>query len=291
MQKIRPSSCRLKFYLYNIGTGTIGKLNLPCIFSVVSFCQFVNCRGSPWPPPRSHKTPGSHNWWRAARAIRPGRQVCDDSSPARYTSRLSRSVAASAHANPGPLLPSQTNDKLRSLPGLTLSLYIIYISMLFACRLSSRKKHRFLKINLWCYLVILLLLLKPTAHAQVGNAKLFINCFRNPSSTCAMENGKTQLREATNVGQHPWSHSAFRCQTQCREGRLTVEPEPSGRPSNLRRSTSWYFKLQCPIKDWGRISVGLSEHLHEPEIVSRLNQPGVCLNSQVMTMDIGIETA
>ena len=53
------------------------------------------------------------------------------------------------------------------------------------------------------------------------------------------------------------------------------------------------FTLQCddPIKDWGRISVGLSEHLCSPEIVSRLNQPGVCLNSQVMTMDIGSETA
>ena len=46
-----------------------------------------------------------------------------------------------------------------------------------------------------------------------------------------------------------------------------------------------------PIEDWGRISVGLSEHLYAPEIVSRLNQPGVCLNSQVMTMDIGSEAA
>ena len=45
-----------------------------------------------------------------------------------------------------------------------------------------------------------------------------------------------------------------------------------------------------PIKDWGRISVGLSEHLYDPEIVSRLNQPGVWLNSQVMTIDIGSET-
>ena len=46
-----------------------------------------------------------------------------------------------------------------------------------------------------------------------------------------------------------------------------------------------------PITDWGRISVGLSEHLYAPEIVSRLIQPGVCINSQVMTMDIVSEAA
>ena len=33
-----------------------------------------------------------------------------------------------------------------------------------------------------------LLLLKPAAQAQVGNTKLFINCFRNPTRTCAAEN-------------------------------------------------------------------------------------------------------
>ena len=48
--------------------------------------------------------------------------------------------------------------------------------------------------------------------------------------------------------------------------------------------------IHNPIKDWGRISGGLSEHLYAPEIVSRLNQPEVCLNSQV-TMDIGSEAA
>ena len=52
-----------------------------------------------------------------------------------------------------------------------------------------------------------------------------------------------------------------------------------------------YSVNTIPIKDWGRISVGLSEHLCAPEIVSRLNQPGVCLNSQVMTMDIDSEAA
>ena len=50
------------------------------------------------------------------------------------------------------------------------------------------------------------------------------------------------------------------------------------------------YELRFPIEDWGRISIGLSENLYAPEIVSQLNQPGVCLNSQVMTMDIGSET-
>ena len=38
------------------------------------------------------------------------------------------------------------------------------------------------------------------------------------------------------------------------------------------RRVTWLTPL--PIKDWGRISVGLSEHLYAPEIVSWLNQPG-----------------
>ena len=36
--------------------------------------------------------------------------------------------------------------------------------------------------------LLLLLLLKPAAHAQVGKTKLFVNCFRNPTSTCATKN-------------------------------------------------------------------------------------------------------
>ena len=37
---------------------------------------------------------------------------------------------------------------------------------------------------------ILVLLLKPVVGAKVGKTKLFINCFRNPTSTCATENCK-----------------------------------------------------------------------------------------------------
>ena len=62
----------------------------------------------------------------------------------------------------------------------------------------------------------------------------------------------------------------------------------------LRGYCQGLLKLQAclilKIEDRSR-SVGQSEHLYAPEIVSRLNQPGVCLNSQVMTMDIGSEAA
>ena len=38
------------------------------------------------------------------------------------------------------------------------------------------------------FYLLLLLLVKPAAQAKVGKTKLFINCFRNPTSTCATEN-------------------------------------------------------------------------------------------------------
>ena len=41
----------------------------------------------------------------------------------------------------------------------------------------------------------LLLILKPAAQAQVGKTKLFINCFRNPTSTCV-----TKKRRKDNSG-------------------------------------------------------------------------------------------
>ena len=45
---------------------------------------------------------------------------------------------------------------------------------------------------------LLLLVVKPAAQTKVGKTKLHINCFRNPTSTCARENWKTELGEATN---------------------------------------------------------------------------------------------
>ena len=68
-------------------------------------------------------------------------------------------------------------------------------------------------------------------------------------------------------------------------------PTKVSRVRNMDKPWFDQYRHAFLIKDWGLISVGLSEHLYAPEIASRLNQPGVCLNSQVMTMDIGSETA
>ena len=47
-------------------------------------------------------------------------------------------------------------------------------------------------------MVYLLLLLKPTPQAHEGKTKLFINCFRNPTITCATENWRNH-----NSGKQP----------------------------------------------------------------------------------------
>ena len=83
----------------------------------------------------------------------------------------------------------------------------------------------------------LLLLLKPAAEAQVGKTKLFINCLRNPTSTCATEILRNKLREATNDLLLPSTHRRFRCQIQCKEGHSTHE--------SRGRIIKTLVKLQC----------------------------------------------
>ena len=46
---------------------------------------------------------------------------------------------------------------------------------------------------------------------------------------------KTQLGEATDGWPYPWTHPAFRCQTQCREGHSTFEPGPAGNTLQIGR--------------------------------------------------------
>ena len=65
---------------------------------------------------------------------------------------------------------------------------------------------------------LLSLLLKTAAQVQVGKTKLFINCFRNPTSTCATENWRKN---------YSWKQPTVDCMLehiqrsgikQCREG-------------------------------------------------------------------------
>ena len=84
----------------------------------------------------------------------------------------------------------------------------------------------------WC--VYQLLLLKPEAQAQVGKPKLFINCFRNPTSTCDTESWRKHNSGAPNGWLYPSIHPAFRCQTQC-AGKVLPH-------SNLgRQETPWKY--------------------------------------------------
>ena len=78
----------------------------------------------------------------------------------------------------------------------------------------------------------------------MGKTKLFINCFRNPTSTCATKNWRKH-----NSGKqlHPWNHPAFRCQTQYGECDSTFEPEPAGKTKQI--GTFNTFILQTPMEE------------------------------------------
>ena len=67
--------------------------------------------------------------------------------------------------------------------------------IIFMICMESQKEKAIYKFQYICaphgagnILLLLLLLFKPAAQAQVRKIKSFINCFRYPTSTCAMEN-------------------------------------------------------------------------------------------------------
>ena len=90
-----------------------------------------------------------------------------------------------------------------------------------------------------------LLLLKPAAQAQVGKIKLFINCFRNPTSTCETKNWRKH-----NSGKQPTVDCTLELiqlsGVKHRVGKVILHSNlgRQERPSKLGRSTPWYFKLQ-----------------------------------------------
>ena len=86
-------------------------------------------------------------------------------------------------------------------------------------------------------ILLLLLLLKPAAQAQVGKTKLFINCFRNPTSTCTTENWKKTIQGRNQWSAAPLNLSTFWYQTQCREGYSTQE---SGQAGNTLQIGTFY---------------------------------------------------
>ena len=93
--------------------------------------------------------------------------------------------------------------------------------------------------------IIIILLLKPPAQAQVWKTKLFINCFRNHTSTCATENWRKH-----NSGEQPTVDCPLepiqRSGVKNSVGKVISQSNLSRqeRPSKLGRSTPSYFKLQ-----------------------------------------------
>ena len=83
-------------------------------------------------------------------------------------------------------------------------------------------------------LLLLLLLLKPAAHAQVGKTQLFINCFRNLQKT---EENTTQRSNQRLTA--PWNLSSVPVSNVHSVGEVIPESNMrrKERPSKLERST------------------------------------------------------
>ena len=85
------------------------------------------------------------------------------------------------------------------------------------------------KLDRIIIIVTIIIIFKISHTGPSGKNNLFINYFRNPKKH--LRHGKlktTQLREVTNGWLHPWTHPAFRCQTQCWKGHSAFEPGPAG---------------------------------------------------------------
>ena len=141
---------------------------------------------------------------------------------------------------------------------------------------------------------VLSLLLKPAAQAQVEKTKLFINCFRNPTSTCAAENWKNELREATYclswidcslkpIKRFGVKHSVGKVIPNTSLGRQET-------PCKLRSSTHWYFKLKWM---WCSRSSSMSNsHTKQMKAdVSKADGSSPCTTYTVQQHDVDDPTA
>ena len=84
-------------------------------------------------------------------------------------------------------------------------------------------------------------------HRSKWKNCFYINCFYNPTSTCAKEkwrkhNSGKQILVDCNLA---FNHPQFRCQTQCTEGHSTSEPRPAG--NTLQILTFYSLILWTPM--------------------------------------------
>ena len=107
------------------------------------------------------------------------------------------------------------------------------------------EKTRLLRTPGILLLLSFLLLLRPAAQAQVGNTKLPVNCFRNPTSTYATKNWRkhnSRKHPPVDCTLEPIQRSGVK---HC-VGKVIPHSNLGGQETSckLRRSTPWYLKLQ-----------------------------------------------
>ena len=82
--------------------------------------------------------------------------------------------------------------------------------------------------------------------------------------------GRGDDHEATQARRHRHQYRDWHTEQHRRTTHAHIHTRTAGRCSRNRSArVITNNKQYYPIKDWGRISVGLSEHLYAPEIVSR----------------------
>ena len=88
--------------------------------------------------------------------------------------------------------------------GVTVSTIITWRLNAFYNKKRDNKMMWQVSIIIFIIIIIIIIIIIKTSSTQVGKTKLFINNFRNPTSTCASKNlEKTQLSEAINGWLHP----------------------------------------------------------------------------------------
>ena len=100
-------------------------------------------------------------------------------------------------------------------------------------------------ISLYSVAILLLLIIMRASLAQAGKTKLFINCFRNPTTTCTTENWRKPI-----WGKQPTvdcTHESIQ-RSGVKHSIIKVIPHSNlgwqETPCKLEDSTPWYFTLQ-----------------------------------------------
>ena len=79
----------------------------------------------------------------------------------------------------------------------------------------------------YCFMIIIIII-ETIRAGQSGKNKVAYKLLSQPLKN--LHHGKLEkTHSATIRWLHPWTHPAFRYQTQCSEGHSTIAPEPAGK--------------------------------------------------------------